>query len=116
MVRINYTGMGYTCNATNSSFNLVVDVVCNHNIDREHAVPVLLANKSCTYQYLLEVNDACPKVDLSVIFTFINKYLVIFCIGFIVLGIIIGLFGRSMWTTIIFLLFSLTITMLFLVP
>ena len=54
-------------------------------------------------------------VDLSVFWGFVNRHLALFAIGFIILGIIIGSFGRSMWGTIIFLLFAITITTIFLI-
>jgi len=54
-------------------------------------------------------------VDLSMFWGFINTHLALFAISLIVLGMIIGTFGRPMWSTIIFLLFVVTVTTIFLV-
>ncbi len=116
MVSVNYSAVGYPCPETNRTYELVVYVSCNKNVPKELAVPKIISSPDqCRYEILLEVDKGCPMVDLSMFWGFINRHLALFAIGFIILGIIIGAFGRSMWTTIIFLLFAITITSFFLV-
>ena len=112
---VNYSGLSYECGEVNHTYSLLLKIGCNKNIIREMAHPKMIASDPCNYEIYLEVDQGCPKVDLSVFRDFVNKYKALFALGFIIFGIIIGLFGRPMWPTIIFLLIACSVALFFLV-
>lgn len=111
---VDYTSLGLAC-AAEETYNLTIYVTCNSKVPKETAQPLLLSSSPCSFKVLVDVANGCPKVDLSVFWEFIKKNSVFFVIGFVLFGMVIGVFGRPMWNTIVFLLFTVSITGLFLV-
>ena len=75
----------------------------------------MIHENECEYGILIKVANGCPMVDLSMIYKFFQTYSTFFAIGFVIVGMIIGVFGRPMWNSIVFLLFTMTVTGIFLV-
>jgi len=94
------------------NYSLSLYVKCNKNIKKENAVPKLISENPCEYQILLEVDRGCPIVSLSVLLSFITVHTPLFSVGFIVLGLALGIYGRSMWPTVIFGLVAFSVTIL----
>jgi hypothetical protein len=113
-LEVNYGALGLPCNIIDT-YNLTVYIVCDPDIPKESAKPILLYADTCHYKAMIRVANGCPKVDLSMFWEFIKKNSTLFVVGFVLFGMIIGVFGRPMWNTIVFLLFALTITGAFLV-
>lgn len=100
-VVINYPGA--TCKENELlNYTLLLYVKCNSGINKDTALPTLISKSECTYSVMLEVDKGCPIVSLSVILEFITMHTPLFSVGFIVLGVALGIFGRSMWPTVVF--------------
>ncbi len=99
---VNYTGSGVQCMSSGKNYSLVVYVRCNKDVTKAKAVPVATKSDNCSYIVVLEVDKGCPYLSVSILTTFINDNTPLFSVGFIVLGVALGLFGRSMWKTVVF--------------
>ena len=113
-LKVNYSSLGLPCNDYDT-YNLIIYILCDPSIPKESAKPILLRADTCHYEAIIRVANGCQKVDFSVFWEFIEKNSALFAIGFVLFGMIIGVFGRPMWNTIVFLLFTLTITGAFLI-
>lgn len=103
MMMVNYANSGLQCMSNSSrNYSLSVYVKCNKGISKANAVPVARKEDDCTYSVMLEVDKGCPYISLSVLLTFVTQNTPLFSVGFMVLGVALGLFGRSMWKTVVF--------------
>jgi len=109
LVLVNYEGK--ECNSL-ANYTLTLKVKCNKNIEKQNAVPILLNQTECAFSILLEVDKGCPIVSVSVILNFISIHTPLFSVGFMALGVALGIFGRSMWATVVFGLVMFTFIIL----
>ena len=108
---VDYTKLGQTCSAnTSQNYSLTLYVKCNKDLKKENASLKVISESQCGYSIMMEVDKGCPVVSLSVIMAFITLHTPLFSVGFIVLGVALGIFGRSMWTTVIFGLVAFSAT------
>jgi len=114
-VVIDYSSLGQPSKISGKTYKLIVYAVCNKRITKESSKPVLISSNKTTFEVMIEVDNACMKVYLSVIWEFIDKYPIFFAIGLAIFGVIIGAFGKPMWNITVFLLLNITITAIILI-
>lgn len=107
-VTVDYSVLGHPCDFSGNYYNLTIHTVCNRAVPKQLAKAVLISEDKCSYEVMIEVEDACAKVDLSAARDFVESHSVLLAIGLGILGITVGVFGRPMWNSIVFLLFAAT--------
>lgn len=113
---VNYTSSGLPCyetgkNTTDAFYEILMFVECNKSVSSSKAVPVITSvdDKRCKFMLRIQAETGCPIFNFSTFFKFIEVYKPLFAIGFILLGTIIGVFGKPMWKGILFILMAFTI-------
>lgn len=78
-----------------------------------------MVNSPCDYQVLFESKSGCPVLNygkyIDTIADFLKSHTPIFAIVLMLLGVVIGIYGKTMWDIVIFVLFAITFTGLFMV-
>lgn len=106
-VVVDYSRIGLYCNA-NTNYSFIVYVTCNNGLNKNQAIVSISSIDECKYAVIIEERAGCPA-DLSIIDTYVQMHKYIFSLGFIVFGVLLGIFGRSLWSTMIFVLVAISI-------
>lgn len=102
---VNYSGIGLECGDGN--YEVLVYLTCDNSASAALAAPALLPSESpCVYSVLLAVEEGCPVVDWSKFWAFASSFWPLGTALLVAAGILFGVFGRSMWNTIMFIVFA----------
>eukprot|EP00826_Nyctotherus_ovalis_P061993 TRINITY_DN8889_c0_g1_i16.p1 TRINITY_DN8889_c0_g1~~TRINITY_DN8889_c0_g1_i16.p1 ORF type:complete len:446 (+),score=106.73 TRINITY_DN8889_c0_g1_i16:72-1409(+) len=102
---VNYSGVGLKCGDGN--YEILVYLTCDNSVSTALAAPALLPSESpCVYSVLLAVEEGCPVVDWSKFWAFASSFWPLGTALLVAAGILFGVFGRSMWNTIMFIVFA----------
>lgn len=116
---VNLTGVGLNSTFNNCSYAPTIYVSCNSNRPKENATPEILNRNPCQYSILLSVADGCPVFDVNKIVARVESVFMrlryFMSVLLILAGFAIGIFGKSMWDKIVFLILAITFTGVFLV-
>lgn len=101
---VNYSSIGLKCpNNLSRNNSLVIYITCDQNASLDSKLqPILLQETPCEYSVLISAPQGCPVISTSTVIKFINDHTPFFSVAFIIFGVSMGLFGLSMWPTIIF--------------
>ena len=93
---------------SSKNYSFVVYVKCNQSVQRAAAIPQIILEEPCNYAVLIESRSGCPVFTISMVVAFIQANVPFFAMCFIVFGLALGVFGRSMWKTMIFAIVAFT--------
>lgn len=106
---------GINCSVHNVTYTTAIYVTCDPTIKAKNATPDLEYFNDTHLGILLKSDAGCPAISIDTIEAWIFTLKYPICILLILAGLYIGIYGKTMWRVIIFILLWLTFATIFLV-